>query len=90
MPRTRRVCHGDAPVDDEFISLMKQNRALYCPTLFVALRYQFALSNTWRATEAKTRLADPEILKSMSDLDRIPQDLSGHHRCGKARRFGDP
>jgi imidazolonepropionase-like amidohydrolase len=66
---------GDAPIDDEFISLMKQNRALYCPTLFVRLGYQYALSNTWRATEAETRLADPEILKAMSDLDRIPKDL---------------
>jgi len=66
---------GDAPVDDEFIALMKKNHALYCPTLFVIMGYQFALSNAWRATEAEARLADPEILRTMHDLDRIPKDL---------------
>jgi imidazolonepropionase-like amidohydrolase len=64
----------DAPVDDEFIALMKRNRALYCPTLFVIMGYRYALSNTWRATEAEKRLADPDILGAMGDLDRIPKD----------------
>ena len=64
----------DAPVDDEFISLMKRNGAIYCPTLFVTMGYQYAFSNTWRPTEAEKRLADPEILGAMSDLDRIPRD----------------
>jgi len=64
----------DAPVDDEFIALMKKNRALYCPTLFVTMGYQYAFSNTWKATDAEKRLADPEILESMGDLSRIPPD----------------
>jgi imidazolonepropionase-like amidohydrolase len=64
----------DAPVDDEFIALMKRNHALYCPTLFVTLGYQYAWSNTWRPTDAERRLADPEILDAMSDLDRIPPE----------------
>ena len=62
----------DEPVDDEFIELMKRNHALYCPTLFVTLGYQYAFSNTWRPTDAEKRLADPEILGAMGDLDRIP------------------
>jgi len=66
---------GDEPVDEEFIALMKRNHAMYCPTLFVLMGYRYALSNQWRATEAESRLADPEILKSMSDLDRIPAEL---------------
>jgi imidazolonepropionase-like amidohydrolase len=33
-----------------------------------------ALSNQWKPTEAERRLADPEILAAMSDLDRIPRD----------------
>jgi imidazolonepropionase-like amidohydrolase len=66
---------GDEPVDEEFIALMKRNRAMYCPTLFVLMGYRYALSNQWLATEAESRLADPEILKSMSDLDRIPAEL---------------
>jgi imidazolonepropionase-like amidohydrolase len=64
----------DSPVDDEFIALMKRNGAIYCPTLFVTMGYQYAFSNTWRPTEAEKRLADPEILGAMGDLDRIPRD----------------
>ena len=62
----------DAPVDQEFLSLAKKNRALYCPTLFVVMGYRYALSNTWRPTPAERRLADPQILAAMGDLARIP------------------
>jgi imidazolonepropionase-like amidohydrolase len=64
----------DAPVDDEFIALARRNKAIYVPTLFVMTSYGLALSNTWRPTEAERRLADPEILAAMSDLDRIPKE----------------
>src|SRR5258708_4552551 len=65
----------DEPVDDEFLALAKRNHALYCPTLFVVMGYRYALSNTWRATEPEKRLADPQILAAMGDLDKIPKDL---------------
>jgi imidazolonepropionase-like amidohydrolase len=65
----------DAPVDDEFIALMKKNNALYCPTLFVTMGYQYAFSNTWQATEIEKRRADPEILAMMGDLDKIPKEM---------------
>ncbi len=65
----------DAPVDDEFIALMKKNNALYCPTLFVTMGYQYAFSNTWRPTEIEKRRADPEILAMMGDLARIPKEM---------------
>ena len=64
----------DAPVDQEFLSLAKKNRALYCPTLFVVMGYRYALSNTWRPTPAEQRLADPQILAAMGDLARIPPE----------------
>src|SRR6266581_4453246 len=64
----------DAAVDEEFLALAKNNRALYCPTLFVTLGYRYALSNTWRPTETERRLADPQILAAMSDLQRIPKE----------------
>src|SRR4029077_11359124 len=64
----------DAPVDDEFLALAQKNHAIYCPTLFVVLGYRYALSNTWQATEAERRLADPQILGMMHDLDKIPRD----------------
>lgn len=65
----------DAPVDDEFIALLKQRRALYCPTLFVNNGYAYALSNQWKATPEEERLADPQILARMHDLDRMPRDV---------------
>jgi imidazolonepropionase-like amidohydrolase len=65
----------DEPVDDEFIALARRNHALYCPTLFVTMGYRYALSNTWQPTQAERRLADPQILAAMHDLDRIPKDM---------------
>jgi len=65
---------GDAPVDDEFIALLKKNNAIYCPTLFVVMGYRYALSNTWKPTEAEKRLADPQVLAMMGDLNAMPKD----------------
>src|SRR5207237_2816926 len=64
----------DEPVDEEFLALAKKNRALYCPTLFVILGYRYALSNTWQPTEAERRLADPQILAAINDLQKIPKE----------------
>ena len=64
----------DVPVDDEFIALAKKRNAIYCPTIFVMSSYAMALSNQWIATDAEKRLADPEILDAMRDLDRIPRE----------------
>src|SRR5262249_22442010 len=65
----------DAPVDDEFIALMKKNKALYCPTLFVTMGYRYAFSNTWKPTEVAQRRDDPESLAMMGDLDKIPKEM---------------
>jgi len=65
----------DAPVDEEFISLARSRHVLYCPTLFVEAGYQYALAGNWQPTEAEERLADPQILASMHDLDHIPREL---------------
>src|SRR5207247_105878 len=62
----------DKPVDDEFIALAKKNRVIYCPTIFVMMSYQYALSNQWQPTDAEKRLADPQILAAMNDLAKIP------------------
>ena len=65
----------DEPLDDELIALARKNGALYCPTLFVTLGYRYALSNTWRPTEAERRLADPQILETMDELSKIPREM---------------
>jgi imidazolonepropionase-like amidohydrolase len=64
----------DDPIDDEFIALMRKNHALLCPTLFVRNGYAYALSNRWQATAEEQRLADPQILFTMHDLDKMPKD----------------
>jgi imidazolonepropionase-like amidohydrolase len=64
----------DEPIDDEFIALMRKNHALLCPTLFVRNGYAYALSNRWQATPEEQRLADPQILAAMHDLDQMPKD----------------
>jgi imidazolonepropionase-like amidohydrolase len=64
----------DAPVDEEFIALIKKNRAVYCPTLFVTDGYTLALGNTWKATPEEATRADPEILAAMDDLNEMPAD----------------
>jgi imidazolonepropionase-like amidohydrolase len=65
---------GDWAVDDEFIALARQRHVIYCPTLFVMMGYTLALSNTWQPTDAERRLADPQVLATMHDLDRLQQD----------------
>ena len=63
----------DAAIDDEFIRLARERNAIYCPTIFVMTSYAMALSNQWMATDAERRLADPEVLGAMRDLERIPK-----------------
>lgn len=64
----------DVPVDAEFLALMKHNKALYCPTLFVGSGYDYMFAGLWRPTDAERRLADPQILAHMDDLRTLPDD----------------
>jgi imidazolonepropionase-like amidohydrolase len=65
---------GDEPVDAEFLDLAKRNKALYCPTLWVISGYRYAFAGLWRPTQAEQRLADPQILAMMRDLERIAKE----------------
>jgi len=64
----------EEPIDDEFISLMRQHKALLCPTLFVTNGYRIVLSGQWQATPEEQRLADPQILAHMNDVATLPTD----------------
>jgi len=64
----------DQLVDDEFIELARSRNVLYCPTLFVLDGYGLALSNRWQPTAAESRLADPQIVAALRDLDSMPKD----------------
>ena len=64
----------DVPVDAEFLALMKHNKALYCPTLWVGPGYQYMFAGLWRPTAAEQRLADPQVLAMMDDMRKLPDD----------------
>jgi imidazolonepropionase-like amidohydrolase len=64
----------DKPVDAEFLSLAKRNKAIYIPTLFVTDGYALVRYNSWQPTEAERRLADPQILAQMNELERARKD----------------
>ena len=64
----------DKAVDQEFLQLALRNRAIYIPTLFVLDGYGLVIYNSWEATSAEQRLADPEILAHMHDLETAPKD----------------
>jgi imidazolonepropionase-like amidohydrolase len=65
----------DKLVDSEFLHLAKANKALYIPTLFVTDGYALVIYNSWKPTAAEQRLADPEILAQMNDLEHVGLDL---------------
>ncbi len=64
----------DQPVDDEFIELLQRSGALYCPTLFVTMGYDLALSDQWAPTADERRLADPQVLSTLQGLSTVPED----------------
>ena len=64
-----RLLSGRAP--DGLALFEVDNRGA---SLFVTLGYRYALSNTWRPTDAERRLADPQILAAMDDLSKIPPE----------------
>ncbi len=64
----------DKPVDAEFLNLAKRNKTIYIPTLFVNDGYALVRYNSWRPTEPEQRLADPQILQHMNDLEQVRKD----------------
>jgi imidazolonepropionase-like amidohydrolase len=67
----------DKPVDDEFIALALERRAIVIPTLYVVAGYAAVLGGKFEPTEEERRLADPEILAAMSKAPRtIPERAS--------------
>ena len=65
---------ADLPIDAEFITLAKKRNAIYVPTLFVREGYTSVMLGEWKPTPAEQRLADPEILKQMNALEKVPKD----------------
>lgn len=79
----------DAPVDDEFISLMKTNRAIYAPTLVVGrnatranvsigLGVKFPIDDPNRCVDSNTvaKIANVEPLRELIPADRRSADVA--------------
>jgi imidazolonepropionase-like amidohydrolase len=65
---------SDREVDQEFLELARQRKALYVTTLFAGAGYRLALSATWQPTEEEQRLADPEVLAALGELPELISD----------------
>ncbi len=64
----------DAPVDEAFIQLLKENDVVYTPTLMVSARYGAVLSQQLDLLPVERELADPQVLASLDDLQALPPD----------------
>lgn len=77
----------DKMVDSEFLDLAKKRKAIYVPTLFVFDSYSLVITNAWEPTEPEQRLADPEILAHMKDLQKAPKEQLSERLI---QRMGQP
>jgi imidazolonepropionase-like amidohydrolase len=63
----------DKPVDDAFVKLLKDRRAILCPTLVVFERYGRTFSHRLNLTPEEKAWGNPEVIASL-DVTKIPQD----------------
>jgi hypothetical protein len=63
----------DQPVDDAFVTAVRDQGVLYVPTLFVVKGYDLVLSGKFAPTQAEARLGDPDALRSFEDIKTFPE-----------------
>jgi imidazolonepropionase-like amidohydrolase len=71
----------DAPIDAEFIAMMKARDVIYIPTLAVVGNYFKVLGKPGKApdlTDIERRLGDPLAIESWSELASIPFEQMGN------------
>ncbi len=61
----------DEVISNDFIALLKQHHVVLCPTLQVLDNYMKVFAQQYNPSEADNRLANPEALHSLSDLEHI-------------------
>jgi imidazolonepropionase-like amidohydrolase len=65
----------DRRVDGTFVELLKKRNVIYIPTLLVSMRYDEVLSQQISLTAPERRIANPHILNSLQDLQKLPESL---------------
>jgi imidazolonepropionase-like amidohydrolase len=60
-------------VDSSFVQLLQRKGTIYLPTLMVSMRYEEVLSQQIELTAPERNLANPQVLSSLYDLQRLPE-----------------
>jgi len=63
----------DRVVDASFVQLLQRKGTIYLPTLIVSMRYEEVLSQQIELTPPERNLANPQVLSSLYDLQRLPE-----------------
>lgn len=64
-------CINDEIISPSFVSLLKQNDVIVCPTLIVHDGYVKTFSQTIQCSDYELRMADPLILGTLTDLRHL-------------------
>ena len=65
----------NAPVDDAFVRLLRENDVLYTPTLMVSERYRETFAQRLDLTTAEHRIGQKDVIASLFDLRTLPDSL---------------
>ena len=65
---------NDRRVDAEFLSMLRTKNVIYIPTLLVTERYDSVFKHSVKLLDIERRLADPEVVQSWDELQRIPRE----------------
>jgi imidazolonepropionase-like amidohydrolase len=63
----------DQPVDEAFVTAVRDKGVLYVPTLFVTRGYDLVLSGRFEPTSAERRVGDPDALRTFDELKTLPE-----------------
>ena len=64
---------ADAPVDEEFIALAKENDVIVVPTISLRIRsFQNSFDRRYELTPAEETCADPDVIRSWYEVDEMP------------------
>jgi imidazolonepropionase-like amidohydrolase len=68
----------DAPVDEQFVALLKQRNVAYIPTMIVSPRYSEVLTQQFKPSAHDLAVANPFALGSLGDLRhlRAPEEVT--------------
>jgi imidazolonepropionase-like amidohydrolase len=65
----------DAPVDDDFVRLLREKKTVFIPTLFVFARYYAAFVASPDLIAPEFHKGNPDVMSSLFDARHLPLDL---------------